>query len=173
MLARFFVSLAGASLAGLALVSLADGGVHACVAQDTSPLPALSLAVGSSEVFHTQPGLATIVLGDPAIADVSLINGSTIAVTGKRQGATNLILLDAAGSEISRSALHVVPRQIQVIVMGGEKAQNYLCMPHCVAAPKSTLLAGAGPMTAEPAPPQAADGAAPPADAPPGAGRPE
>ena len=52
-------------------------------------------------------GIATIVVGNPLIADVTLQNGGVVVVTGKGYGATNFIALDRTGQVL-------VDRQIQV-----------------------------------------------------------
>src|SRR6187399_693637 len=54
------------------------------------------------------PGrVATIVVGNPLLADVALQNGGIIVVTGKGYGATNFIAMDRAGDIL-------VDRMIQV-----------------------------------------------------------
>src|SRR3954452_11352882 len=75
---------------------------------------------------------ATIVVGNPLIADVTLQPGGMIVVTGKGYGATNFIALDRGGEIL-------VDRQIQVegpsdrlvtVYRGGER-ESYSCMPLC------------------------------------------
>lgn len=146
MFARSFISLAT-----LLLVSLTDGAVHSSAAADAPPARTIALAVGASEILRTRPGVATIILGNPDIADASVINGTTIAITGRMQGGTNLILLDAAGGEMSRTTLQIGSRQTQVVVFGGARTQNYSCAPNCVTTPGSAPAGTAAPMAVDPA----------------------
>ena len=53
------------------------------------------------------PSVATIVVGNPLIADVTLQTGGVIVVTGKGYGATNFIAMDRSGEVL-------VDRVIQV-----------------------------------------------------------
>ncbi|MFG1420706.1 pilus assembly protein N-terminal domain-containing protein [Roseixanthobacter liquoris] len=147
-------------LAGL-LAAAAPLGRMSCRAAETGQPRTIALPVGASEVFRAQPGIATILLGNPAIADVSLINSTTLAITGKARGATNLILLSPSGSEISRTALQIGPQQAEVTFFVGEKARIYSCAPTCVALANP---APAGVPAAEAAAGTAPGGSAPPAD---------
>lgn len=132
----------------LVLVSLTDGMVHPSGAADATSARTIAIAVGASEILRTPPGVGTIILGNPEIADASVINGTTIAITGKLPGGTNLILLDASGDEIFRTSLQIGSRQTHVVVFGGVKAQNYSCAPSCVTTPSSMPLGTAAPMAA-------------------------
>src|SRR4030081_1210079 len=54
------------------------------------------------------PGkIATIVVGNPMIADVTLQPGGIVVVTGKGYGATNFIALDRAGEVLVDSLIQV------------------------------------------------------------------
>jgi Flp pilus assembly secretin CpaC len=142
-------------LATLLLVSLTEGAVHSSIAADALPARTIALAVGASEILRTRPGVATIVLGNPVIADASVINGTTIAITGKMPGGTNLILLDASGGEISRAVLQIGSRQTQVVVFGGEKTRNYSCAPNCITTPDSAPLETTASISVAPVTPSA------------------
>ena len=130
-------------LATLLLLPLTDGAMRPSLAAEASTARTVTLAVGASEVLRTRPGVTTIVLGNPDIADVSLINGTTLAVTGRTAGRTNLILLDASGGEIARTLLQIGSRQTQVVVFSGAKVQNYFCAPGCTAISDNTPSASA------------------------------
>lgn len=147
--------------------------MHSSLAADAAPARTIAVAVGGSEILRTRPGVATIILGNPEIADVSLVNGTTIAIAGKMAGRTNLILLDGAGGEISRAALQIGPRRTDVTVFGGTKTQNYLCAPNCVTTPDGTPSGNAAPMAAAPADPPASDRPTTPAGMSTGVGGPQ
>ena len=54
----------------------------------------------------------TIVIGNPAIADASVQDATTVVLTGKGFGVTNLVILDEAGAPI-------VDEQVTVIALHG------------------------------------------------------
>ena len=53
--------------------------------------------VDQAKLVKLPSKVATIVVGNPLIADVTLQNGGIIVVTGKGYGATNFIAMDRAG----------------------------------------------------------------------------
>ena len=71
-------------------------------------------------IIELQPGMTkivpvsadrlvqAIVIGNPNIADASVINLGAIAITGKGAGFTNFVLFDAEGKEISSTIIQVV-----------------------------------------------------------------
>ena len=51
--------------------------------------------------------VSTIVVGNPLIADVAVQSGGLVVVTGKGYGATNLIVLDRAGTVLMERSVVV------------------------------------------------------------------
>jgi len=102
--------------------------------------PALALAAPESVAVNVDqaklvklPGkVATIVVGNPLIADVSLQPGGIIVVTGKGYGATNFIALDRAGEVLVDRQIQVEgPSDQLVTVYRGVERESYSCMPIC------------------------------------------
>jgi Flp pilus assembly secretin CpaC len=79
------------------------------------------------------PGkVATIVVGNPLIADVALQNGGIIVVTGKGYGATNFIAMDRAGDILVDRIIQVDgPTDQLVTIYRGVERESYSCMPVC------------------------------------------
>ena len=76
--------------------------------------------------------VATIVIGNPLIADASVQAGGVMVVTGKGYGSTNLIALDQAGSVLMEKTVEVQgPRQDVVVVYRGIERESYSCTPIC------------------------------------------
>ena len=72
------------------------------------PVPdAIDVNVDQAKLVKLPARVATIVVGNPLIADVTLQTGGLIVVTGKGYGATNFIAMDRAGEVL-------VDRVIQV-----------------------------------------------------------
>lgn len=79
------------------------------------------------------PGPAhTIIVGNPGIADASVDDEQTLVLTGKTAGTTNLIVLDAEGSEVVNSVVRVSSdiRQLTTIFYGVTR-QTFSCAPVC------------------------------------------
>jgi hypothetical protein len=79
------------------------------------------------------PGrVATIVIGNPLIADVTLQPGGLVVVTGKGYGATNFIAMDRSGQVLVDRTIQVAGPTDQVItIYRGVDRESYSCMPMC------------------------------------------
>ena len=94
--------------------------------------------VDQAKLVKLPEKVATIVLGNPLIADVSLQPGGVMVITGKSYGTTNLIVLDVNGGQIDNELLTVVPGEDQVVtVYRRSDRQTLSCTPAC--APSITL----------------------------------
>ena len=76
--------------------------------------------------------VATLVIGNPLIADVTLQRGGMIVITGKGYGITNLIALDAAGAVLREQSIEVRgPSKDVVVVYRGVNRESFSCTPIC------------------------------------------
>ncbi len=118
------------SLAVLALISsVAFAGAASAPASDD----VLRITVDQAQIAKLPTNTATIILGNPAIADVtSLKNGAGIVVTGKGYGRTNLIALDASGNLLDEKEIHVEPTRNVLVVQRGDTRESYSCDPVCM-----------------------------------------
>jgi pilus assembly protein CpaC len=64
------------------------------------PAYALSLAIGSGQLVHTQGEASTVFVADPKIADIQVPSPGAILVLGKSAGTTTLYALDATGKQV-------------------------------------------------------------------------
>jgi hypothetical protein len=73
-----------------------------------------------------------IVVGDPTVADVSLVNERTLVVLGKKAGATTVLAFDARGRTLADRDVVVsnVPTQA-VVFQRGATAATYACGDRC------------------------------------------
>ena len=93
------------------------------------------LQPGHSDILQLSRPARTIIIGSPNIADATLNGDTTLVLTGQRVGLTNLIILDAAGAEITRAALRVGPRETKVVIRHGTDVVPYSCKPACTVDP--------------------------------------
>ena len=80
----------------------------------------------------------TIVIGNPAIADASVQDASTVVLTGKGFGVTNIVILDLEGNPIVDEQI-VVSRQTaeSVRIYRRSEVQTLSCTPYCESAFKT------------------------------------
>lgn len=95
--------------------------------------------VDQAQIMKLPDKVATIVIGNPLIADASLQAGGILIVTGKGYGSTNLLALDRGGKVVMDTTVQVVgaPGSSLVVVYKGVARESYSCTPEC--APRITL----------------------------------
>lgn len=132
MKARRHMGSAGGR-AGLAAVLAAV----ACLVA-ASPAPALTkgetvtVAADQARLVRLPAGAQTVIVGNPAIADVSMQRNGILVVTGKSFGTTNLIALDASGNVLAESLIQVEePASTVVTVLRGTARESLSCTPNC------------------------------------------
>ena len=64
--------------------------------------------VDQAHIMRLPDRVATIVIGNPLIADASLQSGGILVVTGKSFGSTNMLALDRAGKTILDTTIQVM-----------------------------------------------------------------
>jgi len=93
---------------------------------------AIAVNVDQAKLVRLPTRAATIVVGNPLIADVTLQNGGIIVVTGKGYGATNFIAMDRTGEVLVDRVIQVEgPTDQLVTVYRGVDRETYSCMPVC------------------------------------------
>lgn len=93
----------------------------------------VTVNVDQAQIMHLPDKVATIVIGNPLIADATLQSGGILIVTGKGYGATNLVALDRAGRVLLNNVVHVVRAggDDLVTVYKGIDRESYSCAPDC------------------------------------------
>src|SRR3990167_7372059 len=76
--------------AGLALLATAS----------QAGAPTLSVPIDQSARLLLPPGARDVMIGNPAIADLNVIDGRSVVVLGKGYGVTNLLVIDALGRTV-------------------------------------------------------------------------
>lgn len=106
-------------------------------------LMSLSLPARAGEVIDVQldtarliklpQRAATVVIGNPLIADLSIQPGGLAVVTAKGYGATNVVVLDKDGAVLAEEAILVQgPGDPTVVVYRGVARETYSCTPECL-----------------------------------------
>lgn len=93
----------------------------------------LSIVLDQAVVAKLPAGASTLVIGNPMIADVTMLkNGAAMVVTGKGYGQTNLVALDADGTVVLEEQLRVLPSKTVVVLQNGASHVSYSCNPDCM-----------------------------------------
>lgn len=134
---RAFASLGlaaalSAAVAGSALAAAAPGVVVVPIDQSTR----LSLA-GSAY---------SVLVGSPAVADVTVVDSQTLYVSGRGYGTTDVEVLDRNGSVLYRGQIVVSAADVgRVSVYRGAARTDLACAPGCQVATRSPAGGGSGP----------------------------
>ena len=104
-----------------------------------TPVPAfaqsgapINVSVNMARVLRISAPAATVIVGNPGIADVTIQDPMTLILTGKSYGQTNLIVLDSMGEPIADTLLEVVQMQAgTTTVYQGLARTTVSCAPVC------------------------------------------
>jgi Flp pilus assembly secretin CpaC len=103
----------------------------AVIAPRPAPAAEMMVTLDQAAVIKLPEQVATIVIGNPVIADASLQSGGTMVVTGKGYGTTNIIALDRNGTVLMERLVTVRGPRDAVVVYRGIERESYSCMPIC------------------------------------------
>ncbi|QQR36083.1 pilus assembly protein N-terminal domain-containing protein [Devosia oryziradicis] len=111
-------------------LSLATGLAPAPVsAQEGAPI---NVNVNMARILRINTAAATVIVGNPGVADVTIQDPQTLILTGKSYGQTNLIVLDSAGNPIADTLIEVVQMQAGIVtVYQGQARTSLACAPVC------------------------------------------
>lgn len=92
----------------------------------------LPVAAGQASYVNLGGAVRDIVVGDPSIADVSVVNDRTLVVLGKRPGVTSLLAFGPTGRALADRQIVVSENGSGgVTVYRGNTASNYACADQC------------------------------------------
>lgn len=93
---------------------------------------AVTVTVDHAKVLRLPEKAQTVIIGNPAIADVTVQRNGVMIVTGKSYGVTNLIALDATGALLAESSVRVGAASDSILtVQRGLDRESYSCTPAC------------------------------------------
>ena len=73
-----------------------------------------------------------VIIGNAAIADITIRDNRTLIITGRSFGTTNLIVLDKEGQTIADDIITVSAPNNQVVTVHRRSSrQSYSCTPDC------------------------------------------
>ena len=110
-----------------------------------SPVPslaqssALNVQVDRSQRVQLRGPVSSVIVGNPLIADVTVVNNNTLFVTGKGYGVTEIVAVDAIGRTLFQNQVIVSGGQTgSVRVWRGAKATEMACSSSCAPSVRSS-----------------------------------
>jgi Flp pilus assembly secretin CpaC len=98
----------------------------------------IEVTMNQAKIVKLTRAADTIVVGNPAIADAAVQDASTIVLTGKGFGVTNLVVLDQEGSPIIDEQVTVVRQAASSVrIYRRAQIQTMSCTPYCESSYKS------------------------------------
>ena len=99
------------------------------LAETTEPI---SVKVNMARILRISAPAATVIIGNPGVADITIQDPQTLVLTGRSFGTTNLIVLDAAGNPVADTIVSVVQGQADMLtVYQGSARTTLACEPIC------------------------------------------
>ena len=92
----------------------------------------LSVPLDHSARLNVQ-GVSSVVVGDPTIADVTVVDSHTVFVEGRSYGSTAIVATDHNGRTLFQGDITVVRPAGGVAVYRGVLRSDFACAPDCTA----------------------------------------
>ena len=125
------------ALAGAILLLLPLAGQSAAAEGDP-----ISVKVNMARILRISAPAATVIIGNPGVADVTIQDPQTLVLTGKSYGQTNLIVLDDMGNPIADTLVEVIQAQADLVtVYMGNARTTLVCSSTC----QPTIMLGDDP----------------------------
>lgn len=98
----------------------------------------IEVTMNQAKIVRLSRPADTIVIGNSSIADAAVQDGSTIVLTGKGFGVTNLVVLDSEGAPIVDEQVTVVRQDVSSVrIYRRSTVQTLSCTPYCEGSYKS------------------------------------
>jgi hypothetical protein len=102
------------------------------MAPDRLAAAEVAVVMDEARLIRLPEKVATIVIGNPMIADASVQPGGVMVITGKGYGTTNVVALDRSGTVLMEKTIEVRgPRAHVVVMYRGVERETYSCTPSC------------------------------------------
>ena len=116
--------------------------VLAVVAMAPSAALAEALAVPIDQGLRVSlpPGTQSVLIGNPEVADISVLDSHNAVIMGRTYGVTNLMVIDARGRTLVDRQVVVSSAEINRVTvyrgsLTGPHTENYACSPRCERTP--------------------------------------
>ena len=112
------------------LIAIGGAGMRVAAADETAT--PLSVAIDQARIIAIDRPAATVIVGNPAIVDVEVLNAERLVLTGKSYGITNLVILDNKGEPILDQKVAVQTFEENTVRVYRQASRvTYACAPKC------------------------------------------
>ncbi|MCZ8193252.1 pilus assembly protein N-terminal domain-containing protein [Brevundimonas sp.] len=103
---------------------------------------ALMVEIDHAERVQLGSAFSSVIVANPQIADVTVIDTSTLFITGKNYGLTEIVALDAIGRTLFQGQIAVVPSSEGAVrVWRGARVTEMACGRSCAPSLRATAPA--------------------------------
>ena len=107
-----------------------------------------SVAIDHTTRINLRSPAASVIVGNPAIADVTVVDERTLFLSGRGYGVTEVTVLDPLGRTIwSGEVIVTAPTQGAVSIYRGSAVTEMACAQSCSATARSPARPAAAPTT--------------------------
>ena len=92
----------------------------------------ITLGIGEGRRILLRGTTANVVVSDPAVADVTVVDSHSVILIGKNYGAAQVMVFDHGGRSLLDDRVIVgAPDTGRVSLHAGMVSSEYACAPHC------------------------------------------
>ena len=122
----------GCLAAALAAVTLPRPALAADPLPESTMSEPVKVRLDQAKLLKLPERTATLVIGNPLIADAAVQPGGVVVITAKSYGMTNLVTLDRTGAILTEYPIQVIgPGDATVVLYRGIERETYSCAPVC------------------------------------------
>jgi hypothetical protein len=122
----------GCLAVAFAAVALPGSILAANSVQESAVNEPVTVRLDQATLLKLPERTATLVIGNPLIADASVQPGGVVVITAKSYGMTNLVTLDRTGATLTEYRIQVIGTgDATVVVYRGIERETYSCAPVC------------------------------------------
>lgn len=118
------------------VIAAALGAGCAALVAGTAQAETFKVELNQSKALHLAKPISTIMVGNPAIADVNVEGSKLVYVMGRSFGTTNLVATDSDGNAILDIDVSVIAQGASTVTLTRGTGQlSYNCTPRCERVP--------------------------------------
>jgi Flp pilus assembly secretin CpaC len=129
------------------IAALASTAVLFVPAIGTAQSASLSVEIDQAQRVQLRGPAGSVIVGNPAIADVTVVDANTLYITGKGYGVTEVVAVDAGGRTVFQSQVVVTDGAGagRVRIWRGAQATEMACAASCSPSVRSAETAAPTP----------------------------
>lgn len=124
--------LSAMAVAGALLQSPAAFSAEDFATMNAVPEPGIRVVLNQARIVKLSQPAATVIIGNPEIADATVRDSRTLVLTGRGFGQTNLVILDAGGNPILDERIAVSRENGAALrIYRQANIETLSCEPYC------------------------------------------